>query len=454
MESALSSYYRLPAAAGSFSFAEQSAGKVGFFRFGSEAICYGSCSAGAAMESVTDTLYDASADVRIEGSTVHLPFDLSGVIENLRRERYMQSVRPEAQKLVHTVLRAPYYFIRELLPTSVRRHFQRIYFKGWQALPFPGWPVDFTVDTLHQQSLRLYMQASGARALPFIWFWPDGAPNCLIMTHDVETIVGREAVSGLIDLDQSYGIQASFQSIPEKRYQIPDDYIAEIRSRGCEFNVHDLNHDGHLFEEREEFLRRAGKINGYIHKYKARGFRAGAMYRNQDWFDVFEFSYDMSVPSVAHLEPQRGGCCTAMPYFIGKIVELPLTTTQDYTMLHILRQDSIDLWKQQLALLRSHNGLMSFNTHPDYLLDRPARRLYESLLDYLREMISRERIWQPLPRDLDSWWRARSQMKLVARGSGWEIEGPQKERARVAYALLDGAGQLQYDVPLNEPIAK
>ena len=37
------------------------------------------------------------------------------------------------------------------------------------------------------------------------------------------------------------------------------------------------------------------------------------MYRNQDWYDVFEFSYDMSVPNVAHLDPMRGGCCTVMP---------------------------------------------------------------------------------------------------------------------------------------------
>jgi len=49
--------------------------------------------------------------------------------------------------------------------------------------------------------------------------------------------------------------------------------------------------------------RRAEKINGYLRQYNARGFRAGSMYRNQDWYDLFEFSYDMSVPNVAHLEP-------------------------------------------------------------------------------------------------------------------------------------------------------
>ncbi len=161
---------------------------------------------------------------------------------------------------------------------------------------------------------------------------------------------------------------------------------------------------------------------------------------------MFEFSYDMSVPNVAHLEPMRGGCCTVMPYFVGKIVELPLTTAQDYSLFHILNDYSIDLWKQQVDLIKRRNGLMSFIAHPDYLIERRARNVYESLLDYLRQMLEREKIWAALPGDVDLWWRARSQMKLVSRGSKWDIEGPGKERAQLAYAALDG-DQLVYELP-------
>ena len=289
------------------------------------------------------------------------------------------------------------------------------------------------------------MEAEGVRRVPFIWFWPEGARNCLIMTHDVETAVGRDFTPQLMDLDDSRGIKASFQVVPENRYEVPDDYVRGIRRRGFEFNVHDLNHDGFLFRERGEFLRRAAKINDYVRKYQARGFRSGAMYRNQEWFDAFEFSYDMSVPSVAHLEPQRGGCCTVMPYFIGKVLELPLTATQDYSLFHILNDYSLDLWKKQLALIREKYGLMSFTAHPDYLISQRARKVYEALLDYLREIISREKIWMALPGEVDRWWRARSQMKLVPQGNTWAIDGPEKERARVAYAVRDG-DRLTYEL--------
>jgi hypothetical protein len=261
----------------------------------------------------------------------------------------------------------------------------------------------------------------------------------------VETSEGRDFTPQLMDLDESYRLKASFQVIPEKRYEVPDEYVQEIRNRGFEFNIHDLNHDGHLYQQREEFLRRAKKINEYGHRYNAMGFRAGAMYRNLDWYDAYDFSYDMSVPNVAHLEPKRGGCCTVFPFFVGKILELPLTTSQDYSVFHILNDYSIGLWKQQLDLIRQRNGLMSFLAHPDYLDNHRTRKVYDSLLDYLRQMIARDGIWAVLPGDVDRWWRARSQMRLVSRGNNWEIMGPGKERARLAYAVLDG-GRLVYEL--------
>ena len=88
---------------------------------------------------------------------------------------------------------------------------------------------------------------------------------------------------------------------------------------------------------------------------------------------------------------------------------------------------------------------MSFIAHPDYLITHRERKVYESLLNYLQEMIAREKIWAPLPRDVDRWWRARSQMKLVPCDKGWKIEGPGKERARIAYAVLEG-GRMVYEL--------
>jgi hypothetical protein len=441
-------YYRIPpeALGGVTLTSDATAGDVGFFQFGARSVCYGRCETGVAADAIGSSAFDAARGVRYSGTTVHLPFDFAEVIGNLRLERYRRKrLRPLDWFATSEPVRKFYYLIRDGLPFRLRRELQRVYFSDWKKLPFPMWPVDLTVDTLHQEVLRLLLEASGVKRLPFIWFWPDGAPNCLIITHDVETSAGRDFTFKLMDLDEGYGLKASYQVIPEKRYQVPDEYVSQIRSRGCEFNIHDLNHDGNLYSERSEFARRAAEINGYVHRYNSQGFRAGAMYRRQDWYELFEFSYDMSVPNVAHLEPLRGGCCTVMPYFIGKIVELPLTTVQDYSLFHIFNDYSIELWKQQLALIKEGNGLMSFLTHPDYLIAGRARKVYETLLDSLRQLAVNDGVWAALPGDVDRWWRARSQLALVRRGENWEIVGPQKEKARLAYAVLDG-GRLVYEL--------
>jgi hypothetical protein len=434
-------YYRIaPDALGTISQTVNSVpGETGFFRCGAKTICYGQSSSGVAADVAGSGEFDAAKGICRDGKAIQLPFSFAEVVENLRRERYQtKNARGFEQIALSRSINRLYYFFRSGLPFRVRRQLQRLYFRNWTELPFPAWPVDFTVDNLHAEILRQLLLASGANKVPFIWFWPEGAPSCLILTHDVETSEGRDFTSKLMDLDDRFGIKASYQVVPEERYKITDEYVSEIRSRGCEFNIHDLNHDGNLYRERAEFLRRASRINSYVHQYKARGFRAGAMYRRPDWFNVFEFCYDMSIPNVAHLEPMRGGCCTIMPYFIDRIIELPLTTAQDYSVMHILKHYSIELWKTQLGLIRERNGLLSLLTHPDYLIDSAARKVYQSLLEYVQEFIEREKIWLALPNEVDCWWRARSQMKLVRRGDGWEISGPECKRAKLAYAVVEG----------------
>ncbi len=435
----LSDYYRgLNGSLGQI-LEPQLSGDAGFFQFGPRVTCYGQSESGVSPKIGSSGVYDAAKSLQISGAQVRVPFCPAQIIDNLHRERYVPALAPDGEGVFgRSWAFATYYSIRRFLPVSIRRRLQRAYFSDWQRRPFPAWPVDFTVDTLHEELLKLSMQAAGIRRAPFVWFWPNGASSCTIMTHDVETSVGRDFTSQLMDIDQSYGIKGSFQVIPEERYEVTDDYVAEIKRRGFEFNIHDLNHDGNLYRDREEFLRRAAAINRYVRKYDAQGFRAGAMYRNPDWFEAFDFSYDMSFSNVAHLDPKRGGCCTVMPFFIGKILELPLTTTQDFSLFHILGEYSIALWKKQFDAIRQRNGLISFIAHPDYLIDRSARKVYESLLGYLREIVVREKSWAALPREVDQWWRARSQMKLVREGDQWEIEGPQKDRARIAYAVLDG----------------
>jgi hypothetical protein len=411
----------------------------GYFWFGPETICYGNSSFGSRSKRASGALYDALADVTTDGGTVRLPFDPDEIIENLRYERYRSSADRNGRVLGENPLaRSIYYWLRPFLPLPLRRQVQRAYLSDWTRIHFPHWPVDRTVERLLERLLALSMKAQAVHTVPFVWFWPDGATSCTVMTHDVEHLAGRDFCSRLMDLDDSAGIKSAFQIVPEGRYPVPEALLEEIRIRGFEINVHDLDHGGRLFSSRKDFIRSVERINAYGSQYGALGFRSGGLYRNQAWFDALKFSYDMSVPSVAHLDPQRGGCCSTMPFFIGRILELPLTTIQDYSLFHILNDYSINLWKHQIASISAQHGLASFIVHPDHIIAKRARTTYEALLDHLARMREEGETWIALPREVDRWWRERSQMNVACDGTSWRIEGPGTERARLAFARLDG----------------
>ncbi len=410
---------------------EPSSAVNGYFRFGPGSICYGHFHAQKASPVPTDALLDAYSDVTIKDGQAFLPFDPSQVLRNLRHEVYVEEWR---HGLFSTLSRI-YYFLRPGLPVGVRKYLQMFYLKDWKKIGFPSWPVDCSIDNLMERLMLLSLRASGESRIPIIWYWPDAHSSCAIMTHDVETRAGFEYCRTLMEIDDSFGIKSSFQIIPEERYKAGSDFLEEIRRRGFEICVHDLNHDGHLYKNHEQFLKRATKINEYGKEFKAEGFRAAVLYRKQLWYDALKFSYDMSVPNVAHLDPQRGGCCTVMPFFFENgILEIPVTTVQDYSLYNILHDYSISLWKQQADIIMGKHGCMNFIVHPDYAMEPRQVSVYKELLGYLDQLRRDNNVWITTPGEVNRWWRQRSAMTLIEEGGRWRIEGEGHERARIAWA--------------------
>ena len=437
MHRELINYFRCPEEAADFHLQGSLSEDAGFFCFGPDTVCYGRSATGELCRHVNGGLYDTMADVQVHGSVAELPFDPDEVAQNLRRERYVNGNAGPLKKLAGTAKRKIYYFFRPFMPVPVRKHLQKSHLNGWRNLRFPHWPVDSSVDTLMEKLLTLAIRCNGGQKVPFIWFWPEGKTACALMTHDVEHTPGLDYCPRLMDINESFGIPASFQVVPEKRYAATGKCLREMKQRGFEVLVQDLNHDGQLYWDHEEFRRRAAKINRYGKEWGASGFRAGVLYRNQDWFDELDFEYEMSVPNVAHLDPQRGGCCTVMPYFVGKILEIPVTATQDYSLFHILNDYSMALWERQIDIILRKHGVLNMIVHPDYLTGPREEGIYKELLGLYVRMRREQNVWIPLPGEANTWWRQRSQMRLVYDGNVWRIEGAGKERAMMAFASLE-----------------
>ena len=428
--------YRIPEAVAHCCSETDLGDVLGFFEFGPDVICYGRCPSVRVSGSSSAPLNNAWDECAPECNRPCLPFDPDEVVENLLCERAFAS---DDHLSVDGLVRSLYYYLRPRIPEKMRKQLQLRYMAANNKAKFPKWPIDWSVERVLEKVLAIAMRTQGLKSVPFVWFWPDGCSCAVTLTHDVETVRGRDFCKQLMYLDESGGFRSSFQLVPEQRYSIPSELIASMRDRGFEVNIHDLNHDGRLYSNRGEYLRRVKAINQYGKLMMARGFRSGAMYRDLRWYSALDFEYDMSVPNVGRWEAQKGGCCTVMPYFIGSLLEIPLTTLQDYILFELWKDYSIEIWKSQARLIRGKNGLIHFLIHPDYIIHQRAQSAYRELLDFLRDFRVRENVWCALPGEVNDWWRQRANMSLVADGQGgWRIEGAGSERARLAYADLSG----------------
>jgi hypothetical protein len=238
------------------------------------------------------------------------------------------------------------------------------------------------------------------------------------MTHDVETEVGRDRCRELMRIDQEFGIVSSFNFVPE-RYEVPRELRDHLASQGFEVGVHDLKHDGKLFQSRSKFFESAKSINRYLKDWKAAGFRAGAMHHNPVWFHSLDIEYDASTFDTDPFEPQPGGAGTIFPFRVdppdgtGKgYVEMPYTLPQDFTLFVILKQDSIDLWKKKLDWVASKSGMCLLITHPDYMtFDGRPRRFdeypvgyYKEFLQYVKEKYAGQ-YWNATPREVARYYK-------------------------------------------------
>lgn len=327
-----------------------------------------------------------------------------------------------------------YYALKPLLPRRLQIAMRRRYAKRQMRTEFPRWPIEPLLVERRREELRAELLRRDGAPLPTIATWPEGRRFAAILTHDVEGPAGVANVPEVIELERRHGFVSSWNFVAEW-YPIEPGLLDHVRTAGCEVGLHAIKHDCKLFESRARFEAELPTIHRYLAEWGADGFRSPATHRNPDWMPELGAAYDTSFPDTDPFEPQAGGCCSILPFFLGEMVELPITLVQDHTMWEILRQDTIELWTGKSDWLIANGGLINPIVHPDYL-DTPARlRMYEEFLEYLAAQSDG---WHALPREVAAWWRTRAGLRCIEDGEGARIVGEGAERARIAWARLDG----------------
>ena len=293
------------------------------------------------------------------------------------------------------MLKKIFYTLKPLIPRSLQLFLRRIWIKITIKKYENTWPI---------------LEKAGKKP-DFFRGWKDYKKFVFIITHDVELQGGHDKCKQLMQIEKDLGFRSSFNFVPE-RYKISPTLRNEITENGFEIGVHGLNHDGKLFSSKKEFLKRVKKINGYLKEWGAVGFRAPAMHHNLDWIGELEIEYDLSTFDTDPFEPQSDGVKTIFPFKVLKdenqqgFWEFPYTLVQDFTLLILMKENNIEIWKKKIDWIVDKGGMVLVNIHPDYInfnnqrgLEEFPVNLYIELLSYIKEKYS-DMYWNPLPKEL------------------------------------------------------
>ena len=273
----------------------------------------------------------------------------------------------------------------------------------------------------------------GSATPPVGWpGWPDGKKFAFVITHDVERREGLANCPDLMRLDMAAGFRSSFNFVPEGDYQVSKELREQLTQSGFEVGIHDLHHDGKLYESREVFASKAARINDYVQNWGAKGFRSAFMHHNLEWLHDLKVQYDASTFDSDPFEPQPDGAYTIFPFWVSRdsakktgppdtrnlkpkgvngaregYYELPYTLAQDSTVFFVLGEKTTDVWRKKLDWIAEQGGMALINVHPDYMAfggRQPTHKEYsathyQQFLEYVNTRY-RGQCWNALPREL------------------------------------------------------
>lgn len=304
-----------------------------------------------------------------------------------------------------------YYAIKPAIPRWLRHRVNAMVAGLRTRSLLPSWPCDPRLMLLMREWVSESLSALARKDAWHIGFWPDGYDCAIVLTHDVDSLQGFDRMEAMAEIEEKHGFRSAW-NLPLAQYPIDWRRVEKLRARGFEFGAHGLDHSGRLFRSRGDFERLRGRVESLARDHDLIGFRSPSTLRRLEWLETLGFDFDSTFADTDPFEPQPGGTCSLLPFFIGRMVELPYTMPQDHTLLNLLRRDPLPVWSEKARWIASLGGMILTLVHPDYSGAPPYLSDYEKLLVMLNRL---ESAWRALPSEIAAWWRKRARARLVTR---------------------------------------
>jgi peptidoglycan/xylan/chitin deacetylase (PgdA/CDA1 family) len=290
-----------------------------------------------------------------------------------------------------------------VLPQSVRNFIFKTFIRFKMKLNkemFPKWPIDTTLVNKNEYKKTIKP-------------WPRSIDGGLLLTHDVDRLDCVKNIEKIRKVERQYDMKSTWNFVADKSYiDKIGDVLTSLCSESCEIGCHSIKHDGTLFSNRKKFIEKIKEAH-YIFScmgFDNIGFRSPLLFRRAEWMEELSkyYEYDSSFIDTEIFSPyaHRSGCLAWHPFFIGKLLEIPITMPLDYTLFSVLsmsNREAFRLWKMKADEIIKRKGLICILTHPDFTLISNPKRIdvYNKLLSYLSE----KNLWVANGLEISKWWK-------------------------------------------------
>jgi len=277
-------------------------------------------------------------------------------------------------------------FSYQRIPPAARRLFaglvaraKRPFSYRWAS--FPGWPLDLSVDFLHDLSS---VEAENTAAL---------TPTPVLLTHDIDSEEGFQNLTDhFLDIEESFGARSTNFIVP-CAWPINFSLLEDVIRRGHHIGIHGYDHSNVTpFAAEKDRTWRLAAARHLIKRFNVMGYRSPSLLRTRPLLRDLSsrYGFDSSIPTSGGMFPTpNNGCASARPFEIDGIMALPLTLPRDgslrfmgYSSKYILR-----LWMHLAHGISRARGIVVLLTHCENgFSGNPAMRsVYGRFLKHISE---------------------------------------------------------------------
>jgi hypothetical protein len=273
---------------------------------------------------------------------------------------------------------------------------------------FPRWPCETALIGYWRRWLS---DALAELRLSDGWhmaFWPEGAQCSIVLTHDICNATDLAQVEEICDIEELLGFRSAWY-LPVEDIQVDWQRIHEFQARGFEFGIRGIGSNQKIPGDGKDLRKLKPRQERAIRDHDCHGFRAPSLFRDVSWIGGLDFDFDASFCDTDPFDARPGGTCSVFPFFIGKLVELPITLGRDHTLIQLLRRNPLSTWSLKAHWLANAGAMIHLATEPRYLSIASYGGAYKNLLTEFSDL----KAWHALPSAVASWWRLRDEASLL-----------------------------------------